>query len=173
MAIPNYSLFIFQIHFMPCVVNLCILACCSYASLVSGWHTTLSQAGRYVLLNSSSCHMVHRGIKHKWAELPKWEGPLPRVLIIGHAISMLDQDFLNDEIEKSDLKAQITFGDISLTQAYTKALGVSDNIAEIKFEEFPYINADDIREHIEDPTAFRPDILVVQRGGSGPAETGL
>ena len=34
----------------------------------------------------------------------------------------------------------------------------------MKFEEFSTVNADNIRERIEDPTAFRPEILVVQLG---------
>ena len=105
-----------------------------------------------------------RGLKRKWADLPKWEGPLPKVLILGHDIPMHVKAFLDHEISNSSLQQQVNAGECTLNEAYARALGVSQNIAEIQFERLDNISYDDIRARIEDLNAYRPDILILQIG---------
>ncbi len=112
-----------------------------------------------------------RGLKRKWADLPKWEGPLPKVLILGHDIPMHVKTFLDNVIQTSSLLAQINAGECSWPEAYARALGVSENIAEIQFEAMPRVSHDNIRERIEDLSAYRPDILVIQTGALDLGQT--
>ncbi len=105
-----------------------------------------------------------RGLKRKWASLPKWDGPLPSVLILGNEIPMHVKSLLEGIIAGSELQSKINSGELTVFQAYAHALGVNQHIAEIHFEQHLKISYDDIRERIEDMSAFRPDILVVQMG---------